>query len=64
MNNIGNGKILVQLFTRGKPFLGNDYQKELSKILDIEERVLIALIGISYKFKFFNWLDSKLLLTR
>ncbi len=28
LNNIGNGKILFQLFTRGKPFIGNNYQKE------------------------------------
>ena len=52
---IRNKKILIQLFVRGKPFIGldynNDYCLEALKKLEIEERLLgIIIYGCPYLF--------------
>jgi len=52
---IGNGKILIQLFVRGKPFIGLDFHKEqwveVIKNLEIEERLSgIIIYGCPYLF--------------
>ncbi len=51
----GNSKILVQLFVRGKPFIGLDYQNDhwidAIKILEIEERLSgIIIYGCPYLY--------------
>ena len=53
---IGNSKILIQLFVRGKPFIGADYNNEgwiyAIKKLEIEERLLgIIIYGCPYLYK-------------
>ncbi len=55
LKNIGKGKILFQLFMRGKPFLGNNYQREswVSAINKLEkEKNLSGLViyGCPYLF--------------
>ncbi|WP_269624100.1 glycoside hydrolase family 3 N-terminal domain-containing protein [Prochlorococcus marinus] len=52
---IGNGKILVQLFVRGKPFIGSEYHNDhwidVIKNLEIEERLLgIIIYGCPYLY--------------
>ncbi len=62
LNNFGKGKILFQLFRRGKPFLGNDYQKEfwISAINKLEkENKLSGLIVYGCPY-FFNSLRTSL----
>ncbi len=59
LNNLGKGKILFQLFTRGKPFIGNNYHKEswISAITKLEkENKLSGLIvyGCPYLFNRLN----------
>ncbi len=55
LEKIGDGKILIQLFVRGKPFIGLDYDNnhwiEAIKTLEIEERLLgIIIYGCPYLF--------------
>ena len=55
LKQIGNGKILIQLFVRGKPFIGLDYSKqnwvEAIKNLEIEERLSgVIIYGCPYLF--------------
>jgi len=55
VEEISNGKILIQLFVRGKPFIGLDYHNdhwvELLKNLEIEERLSgIIVYGCPYLF--------------
>mgnify|MGYP002022845563 CR=1 FL=1 len=52
---IGNGRIFIQLFVRGKPFIGSDYHNhhwvEAIKNLEIEERLSgIIVYGCPYLF--------------
>ncbi len=52
---IGNGKILVQLFVRGKPFIGSEYHNDhwidAIKNLEIEERLSgIIIYGCPYLY--------------
>ncbi len=59
LNNLGKGKILIQLFTRGKPFLGNNYYKEswIAAINKLEkENKLSGLVvyGCPYLFNRLN----------
>tara|TARA_B100001113_G_scaffold114051_1_gene92821 strand:- start:432 stop:1157 length:726 start_codon:yes stop_codon:yes gene_type:complete len=59
LEQIGNGKILIQLFVRGKPFIGLDYQNhywvEAIKNLEMEERLLgIIVYGCPYLFDKIN----------
>ena len=55
LEKIGNGKILVQLFLRGNPFIGLDYQNhnwvEAIKKLEAEERLSgVIVYGCPYLF--------------
>ena len=55
MGQFGNSKILVQLFVRGKPFIGLDYHNdhwiEAIKNLEIEERLSgIIIYGCPYLY--------------
>ncbi len=55
LEKIGNGKILIQLFVRGKPFIGSDYNNQqwvdAIKNLEIEKRLLgIIVYGCPYLF--------------
>ena len=56
LEQIGSGKILIQLFVRGKPFVGsdyhNDYWLEAINILEIEERLLgVIVYGCPYLYE-------------
>tara|TARA_B100000579_G_scaffold5052_1_gene3837 strand:- start:5312 stop:6934 length:1623 start_codon:yes stop_codon:yes gene_type:complete len=56
---IGSGRILVQLFVRGKPFIGADYSVhqwvEAIKKIEIEERLLgVIVYGCPYLFDRIN----------
>ena len=55
LEQIGNARILIQLFVRGKPFIGLDYNQsiwvEAIKNLEIEERLLgVVVYGCPYLF--------------
>ena len=55
MGRFGNSKILIQLFVRGKPFIGldyhNDYWIDALKNLEIEERLSgIIIYGCPYLY--------------
>ena len=55
MGLFGNSKILIQLFVRGKPFIGLDYHNDhwidAIKNLEIEERLSgIIIYGCPYLF--------------
>jgi len=55
LGQFGNSKILVQLFVRGKPFIGLDYHNDLwidaIKSLEIEERLSgIIIYGCPYLY--------------
>ena len=55
LKQIGNGKILIQLFVRGKPFIGLDYDNqhwiEAIKKLEIEKKISgIVIYGCPYLF--------------
>jgi len=55
IEQIGKGKILIQLFVRGKPFIGSDYNVddwiEAIKNLEIEERLLgVIIYGCPYLY--------------
>ena len=56
MGQFGNSKILVQLFVRGKPFIGLDYHNdhwiEAIKNLEIEQRLSgIIIYGCPYLYE-------------
>ena len=55
LDQIGNGKILIQLFVRGKPFMGlnynNDYWIDAIKNLEMDERLSgIIVYGCPYLY--------------
>ena len=55
LEQIGNGKILIQLFVRGKPFIGSDYCNhhwiDAIKNIEIEERLSgVIVYGCPYLY--------------
>ena len=55
LNKIGKGKILFQLFTRGKPFLGNNYKKDswffaINKLAKEKKLSGLVIYGCPYLF--------------
>ena len=55
LEKIGNGKILIQLFVRGKPFLGNNYDNQnwvnaIKNLDDINKLSGVVVYGCPYLF--------------